>query len=185
MTDWLGQIITEVGSGNVSFIVSAVINIVIIVLLGFFTAKLSVEILKRLLRIQAIRSSLKKTGYRMGIEKLLTSILKYSIYFFVAIAVLSQIGLSNFVIQLITVTLILIVLLVLGLGLEGVFPNLYAGVYIKKSKMIKKGDNVRVKNINGIVEKVDLVETTIKTKSGVVVIPNSTVVKGGVVKKNV
>lgn len=185
MADWFGQLLTEVGSGNISGATATIINIAIIILLGFFIAKASISLLKRIFRIQSIKRSLKQTGYRIGLEKLLTSILKYAIYFFVAIGVLSQIGLSAFILQLITAIIVLLALLIIILSLERSFPNLYAALYIKKSKIIKKGDTVKVKNIRGIVEKIDFVNTIIKTKRGIVVVPNETVVKGGVVKINV
>lgn len=186
MADWFGQLLTEIGSGGIiSGAAATIINITIIVLLGFFVAKASVSILKRIFRIQSIKRSLKQTGYRIGLEKLLTSILKYTIYFFIAIAVLSQVGLSAFIIQLITAMIVLLILLIVVLSLERSFPNLYAGLYIKKSKIIKKGDTVKIKNIKGIVERIDFVNTTITTKRGIVVVPNETVVKGGVVKINV
>ncbi|MBM3200720.1 mechanosensitive ion channel, partial [Candidatus Woesearchaeota archaeon] len=69
------------------------------------------------------------------------------------------------------------------LAFKDFIPNITAGFFLHQKNMIKPGDVIKVKDIEGEVVSVSLVETILKVKDDTVYIPNSVLTKNEVIKK--
>ncbi|MDD5417306.1 MAG: mechanosensitive ion channel [Candidatus Nanoarchaeia archaeon] len=183
MVDLLGQILTNIGSETFyTFFIKAV-NVLIIIILGFFIVRLSGSLISKIFNLNKIKAKLELSGYGKSFESLVSTVVKYSIYFIVAIAVLHQVGMSQIVLYLISAVITIIFLLAVSVSVIDFFPNMAAGFYIRRHKLVKKGDKVRLKNISGIVQQVGITSTLLKTKDKNAVVPNSKIMHEAIIKK--
>jgi small-conductance mechanosensitive channel len=121
---------------------------------------------------------------RFSIEKSAGSFVRYFLYFVFIIMALNQVGLTTTLLHMISGAIIILVALAIFLGIKDFVPNLLAGIFIQRKKMVKEGDRIRVKGIEGRVLSIDLVEARVETKSGdLIYIPNSVLTKEEVVVK--
>ena len=118
------------------------------------------------------------------VDMVVGSTIKYLIYILALILALNQIGVAlNFLNQILTILLV-IVAVGLFLSIKDFVPNAVAGAYIIYKKRLKVGQTIKVKDVEGKIKKIDLIDTHIRTKNGHdIMIPNSFFVKNLVVKK--
>ena len=85
-------------------------------------------------------------------------------------------AITNLGIQIATILTILgTFVIAIGLSLQGVIGNVWAGLYISLSNLYQIGDNIKINETNGIVNSFSLFNTQIidlKTKA-IMTIPNS------------
>lgn len=169
---------------NADNIIVRLIAAVIILLIGFVVARLSSRLTKRILNELETNKILKEqAGVKMQVEEFISSIVKYIIYLIAVIIALNQLGLTTKILYLILVIILVILVGFIILAFKDFIPNVVAGFIIYQRDKIKAGDTIRVKDIEGKVIHVDLVETRIKTKKNdIVYIPNSILNKNEVVK---
>ncbi len=103
-------------------------------------------------------------------------VLKYSIGFVTIIMALSLLGLDTASLLLVFGALLISVVAILLLGIKDLIPNISAGIHLKKS--LKVGKKIKFGEHSGIIEKVEALSTHINTGKGIVVIPNSLLMKG-------
>ena len=96
---------------------------------------------------------------------------------------LTQIGFATIVLHMISAAVIIIIVLSIFLGIKDFIPNMLAGFYIYKKKLVQENEHIKVHDIEGKVIHVNLIETRIKTKKGDIIhIPNSIITKNEVTK---
>jgi len=106
------------------------------------------------------------------------SIVKYLVYTISVVVSLNQIGLALHVVNSVLVVLLVVVAIGIFLGIKDFIPNIMAGIYIVSKKKIKKGQRIKVKDVEGKVIDIELLETKLKTPKGhEIIIPNSFFVK--------
>ncbi len=103
-------------------------------------------------------------------------VLKYSIAIVTITMALSLLGLDTASLLLVFGALLISVVAILLLGVKDMIPDISAGIHLRKS--LKAGKRIRFGGHSGIVEGVEALSTRIKTGRGVVVIPNSLLMKG-------
>jgi small conductance mechanosensitive channel len=157
---------------------------IIILLIGFIIGRIVEKILQRILHEIELNKNLKKTGIELSLEEIISSFVKYFIYFIAVIWALTEIGLTTTVLNMISAVVLLLILISLILAIKDFLPNALAGFLIYQKGMFRKGDKISVKNIEGTVEKISLIETKIKTKKGdTIYVPNSLITKKEVLIK--
>ena len=73
-------------------------------------------------------------------------------------------------------TLLGILSLAVSLSVQDVLKNFVAGVYILLEQPFKIGDRISVKNIEGVIESIEIRTTNLRTDDGIqIIIPNNTV----------
>ena len=145
--------------------------------LGNLTRKVLHELeLDRLLREQ--------TRFKIPLEQLLGSLVKFVVYFIAIIFSLDQLGLQTAILNIILTIILIVMVVFMILAVKDFIPNLVSGLILHQKRNIKPGEKIEVNDIEGEVINITLIETKIRTKSGdIVYIPNSILTKNVVIKK--
>jgi small-conductance mechanosensitive channel len=95
---------------------------------------------------------------------------------------LNQLGLTTTLLYILLTIILVILVGFIILAFKDFIPNIVAGFMIHQKDKIKSGDKIKVKDIEGKVVHVNLVETRIITKKkDTVYIPNSMLTKNEVI----
>jgi small-conductance mechanosensitive channel len=148
---------------------------IILLLVGFIIGRICGRLVFRFLHSFEINESLSKlSGVRMKIEEIAETFTTYFIYFITVVIVLQQMGLATTVLHMIAAGVIIIIILSTFLGVKDFIPNAIAGLYIQRRRKFLVGQTIKVKGMSGKIDKITLLETRLKTKSGdIILIPNS------------
>jgi len=147
----------------------------IILFIGVGAATLTSKIVKKVIHeLEIDRVLREQAGVRIPAEEFITRFSRYVVYFIAIIMALNQIGLTTTLLQIILVIVFAIIVIFIILAFKDFVPNVVAGFMIYRKNRFKEGDYIKVKDIEGKVVHVNLVETRIKTKGkDIVYIPNS------------
>ena len=148
---------------------------IVILLVGFIIGKILGRLTQKILHEVEVNRILKKaTSVKVNLESIVAHFVTYFIYFIAIIMALNQLGLTTTILYIISIAIIALIVLSVFLGIKDFFPNMIAGFFIYSKRFVERGDVIEVKGITGKVERISLVETTLKTKNGdLIYIPNS------------
>ena len=157
---------------------------VIILLVGILIANVASKLIHRLLKeLEANRLLKEQAKMRLPLDELAGSLVKYGLYLAALILALNQLGLANTTLRIILWALLLIFIIFVILAFKDIMPNMVAGFVLQQKGIIKKGNFIRIKNIEGRVVHMDLLELRLMTKNKEVVhMPNSYVMKHEIIK---
>ena len=157
---------------------------VIILLIGFIIGRIVGRLLQKILKEVELNNIIKKAMHiKINVEEIISSFAVYFIYFITIIMALSQLGLTTTVLNMISAAIIIIIIISIFLGIRDFIPNLIAGIFIHRKGFVNEGDKIRVKDIEGRIVYINLLETRIKTKKGdVIYLPNTFLMRNQVVK---
>lgn len=173
-------------SNSIPFVNDIVIAI-LIVFLGFIIGKILGKVVKKVLSSFKIDASLKKTFSlrTSNVEKFISGFVSFIIYLVSIIMALNYVGVTTFILNILFVVIIVVVAISTILALKDLVPNLIAGIQIRIDELIREGDTIRTKDVEGEVIDLTLLDTKIKNfKGDLFVIPNSIFLKHGFVKVN-
>ena len=156
----------------------------IILLIGIIIGKVIGRIILKLLHDLDIDSIAKNaTNIDLKIERGISAFAAYFIYFITIIMVLNQLNVTTTVLQMLSAAIIIIIIISIVLAVKDFIPNTFAGFYLYRNKLIREGETVRVKGMEGRVVQISLIETKLETKDGdIVYIPNSVLTKTEIIK---
>lgn len=162
-----------------SGVVTDIVIAMAILLIGFIIGNLLGRVLKRLLYEFKVDPALKKSlKIKFSMEKILSEILSYSIYFISIVMTLNHLGVTSTILNIISIALIVLIAFSILLALKDLVPNFIAGIKIIQKEIVKKGDNISFDKIKARVVKVTWTETKLESKSGdIIFIPNSLLLK--------
>jgi|SRR3989344_9175473 len=150
-----------------------IIGAFLIVLLGLISSRIIYNIIKRAIKEFELKYLFKKVKLER-IEKQLPIVIKYLIIAISIIFALLQLGISLTTIKIMSLIIAGITVIFMILSFKDIWSNLIAGIIIKRSGKLKIGETIKIKNIEGKIIKIGLLETEIETKSKETVhIPNS------------
>lgn len=145
-----------------------VIKFVLVFIIGIIVVKILINILKRILG---------KTKMDKIAQHFLVVIAKFLLYLVWILALLSAINVNLDGV----VAALAAVVLAVGMALENNIANLANGIIIVSTKMFKKGDYIIVGGVEGSIDSINFLFTTINTVDNKkVTIPNSTIVNSEV-----
>jgi small conductance mechanosensitive channel len=171
------------GFSTVSDVIVKLIAALAIVLFGLILGNLFSKLLKKVLHGFELNRVLKDQGIKFPLEEFLSSILKYIVYFIGIIWALTELGLATVVLEIVLIVILILVVIFIILAFKDFIPNITAGFFIHHKNLFKKGDHIRVKSIDGVIQEVDLIETKVRTVDGdVILVPNSILTKSEVIK---
>ena len=158
---------------------------IIILLAGLIIANILSKLTKKLLKELEINKILKtKLNISLPIENIISGTLKYLIYFVVIILSLNQLGITTKVLYIILVGILIIIIAIILLSIKDLIPNVISGFLIYKQKKLKVGDTIQIKDLEGKIIEINLLETKIETKNKEIVhLPNLLVTKEKIIKK--
>lgn len=148
---------------------------IVLLLVGFIIGRICGRLMYKFLHGFEINDNFTKlAGVRMKIEEIAETFTTYFIYFVTVVIVLQQMGIVTTVLHMIAAGVIILIILSTFLGVKDFIPNAIAGFYIQRKKKFLVGQTIKVKGMSGKIDKITLLETRLKTKSGdVILIPNS------------
>jgi len=164
-------------------IASNIVVAVVLLLIGIVVSRLLERLAYKVLHELEIDSWLKKAGVRFAAEQTASSAIRYFGYFITVLVALNQIGLTSFVVNAVAVVIMVFVIVAILLGIKDFVPNFIAGIRIHQRGFVKEGDIIRVRDIEGEVRQVTLLDTRIKTVTGdVLFVPNSMLTQNEVLR---
>lgn len=172
--------LNELSSGIIGKLSAALL----ILLVGFIIGRLVGRLLGRVLHEVELDNILNKTGFKMPVEHTLATFAAYLIYFIAVIMALNQLGLTTAALYIIVGGAIAMIIIATALGIKDFIPNMIAGIFIYRKGIIKENQRMIIKNIEGKVKKISLIETELETKSGdIILVPNSLIIRSTVIVK--
>lgn len=172
----INQIVTQ-SSVN---LIAAISILLIGVVIGNFLGKLT----RRILQETELEKILKKSGIIFPLEQILGSLVKYIIYFFALVMALNQVGLTATVFNTLLIIILILIAISIVLAIKDFVPNFIAGILIHVKYKLRKGNKIKVRNVEGTISEIDMIETKIITNSNDTIwIPNSMLTKNIVLKK--
>ena len=114
----------------------------------------------------------------MPLEHTISTLIAYLIYFIAIVMALNHLGLTAVALYIIVGGAVVLVIIATVLGIKDFIPNMIAGIFIYRKGLFKEGQTIIVKNVEGKVRRVSIVETELETKKGdLIYVPNSLLVK--------
>lgn len=160
--------------------VTALLIIIVCLVMGLLAKKL----IKKILHELEIDKILQDEGVKLPVEDFVATITKYLIYFIGVVWALTEIGLATTILYMLLLVILVLIVIFIILAFKDFVPNMTAGFFIHQKGLIKKGDYIKVKSVEGTVIDIELVETRIKTDEGdLMLIPNSVLTKNEIIKK--
>lgn len=155
-----------------------------ILLIGILFGRIVSKLIKRGLKeIELNRILREYLNVKVDVEHFINNFVTYLIYFIAVVMALEQIGLTMTVFYIILGVVLIGVLIFVLMTIKDFVPNAAANIFIRRKKIIKEGEHIKIKNIDGKVIKMDLIETKLETKEGdIVFVPNVVFLKNEVVK---
>ncbi len=155
-----------------------------VLLIGLLAARIISRILSKILQELELNRILKEqAGIKIPVEEFITSLTKYLIYFLTFIWALAELGLQTAILYLVLILFLVILVSFIVLSFKDFIPNVTAGFFIHQKNLIQIGDIIKVKEIEGKVKKISLVETILEVNGDIVYIPNSVLTKNEIIKR--
>ena len=172
--------LNELASGLVGKLSTSLI----ILLVGFVLGRLVGRLIGRLLHEIELDNIVQKTGFKMPVEHTLATLAAYLIYFIAVIMALNELGLTTAALYIIVGGAVVMVIIATALGIKDFIPNMIAGIFIYRRGIIKENQRMIIKNVEGKVKKISIIETELETKNGdIILVPNSLILKSTVIVK--
>jgi len=150
-----------------------VIVALVIVIIGFVVAEKAVVALEDFFAESKLPRNI-----------IISNSVRYFIYIIVVIMALSQLKISTLVLVVIAAVLSILGAIFVMMGARDISSNFFAGVQIIWYKSIRVGDLIHTDGIEGIVEEIGILSTTVKTEGGdYLIVPNAMIANNVVVKK--
>ena len=162
------------------------VNILVALLIffiGFIFGRLLGRIIKKVLRHMNTDYFMRNTlGIKLSVEDVLSVSASYFVYMISFVMALNQLGLSTAILQMVIGGVIAIIVISIILSIKDFLPNMVAGLLIREKSFVAEGDVIRIKDIEGKVEELGLVETVIVNRHGDrIFIPNIVFTKNEVI----
>ncbi|MBW2992211.1 mechanosensitive ion channel family protein [Candidatus Woesearchaeota archaeon] len=173
LVDWLASYDIKLSGVFLNIVIA-----IIIVLIGFILGRLLGRLIKRALHEAEVDNILKKIGLKISVENKISVLVEYFIYIISIIMALNQLGVTTTVLQIVLAGVVVLIVLFAFISLKDFVPNIIAGFFIHRRKLLNKGDYIEIHGIKGKVENIGLVETEIIMKSkDKIYVPNSNMIK--------
>jgi len=131
----------------------------------------------------AVLVSERLEGVNVSEVGVLPSVFRYSVVFLTLLMALSQLGVSTLALYVLLAAYLFGAVAVALVALRLVLPSAVSGLYVISTHQYGVGDTVRVGEVEGVVQEVDLLTTRVDDGDREHVVPNSRVFEEGVSKK--
>lgn len=153
--------------------VLALTSALLILLIGFIAGRLLGLILKRILHQFNVDHNLSTTiGYRLSLERQLSTVLSIIIYAVAIIIALDKLGILTYVLLVVMGGFLIVILVTLALAGKDAIPNLLAGLSATYRKAGRPGDTLRIRGVRGTIIKKGVFITLVKEGDDELRIPN-------------
>lgn len=180
--DFIGAALAFISRAANSLVVAS-----IILLLGFIAGRLLGKLVERVLEDLEVNKAVQSAvRLSLPLDEIFGAVVMYSIYFFAIVLAVDALDLELVFFNAIALVIIALIMISILFSLIDFVPNVFSGIYLHQKGNARPGDNVKVGDIEGKVESIDLVDTRVETKNGdKLYVPNNLFVKQAViVRKN-
>ena len=151
---------------------------ILVAILGVIAINIFTNFIENFLKTLGITGYFREAGISENAFNAVSTIIKGFLYLVLIQIVLGQLGIAQSTInELVTASSWAVAFLVAGLlfyGFKDLFENFAAGVYLKNSRLVRPGEEVKIDDESGEIKGVSLFSTTVDTNSGFTVLtPNS------------
>jgi len=161
-----------------------IIGAIVVLLLGLIIGLIVKKLMRRILHEIELDKQVKRIGGDYGLEKRISNLAAYIVYFFALLWSLNQLGITPIVLYIIGGAILLLLLATFVVGIKDFVPNLIAGITINRRSLWETGKKIKVNGVEGIIKKVGWLEMEIETKKGdTIYMPNSLLIKSKVLAK--
>lgn len=161
---------------NVIFspLLSRLILAVFILLLGFILGRVLGLLVRRLLSDIQVDKHLRNMGVKASLERLVGNAISIIIYIATVVISLNTLGLTSTIVTIIILGLVFVVVISFLLAVKDFFPNAISGVKLMVTDAFKVGDDIQIREVQGTITAIGLLETRLKTKHNEeIIIPNA------------
>ena len=145
--------------------VNNVAGAIVILLVGLILGLMIKKILKKVLEEIGVDKLASKFGKKYYLERKISNVIGYVVYFLVVLMALRQLGITSLVLYLVLGSVSLLIGATLVLMLRDLIPNLIGRRVVKKKGYVV-GKELKLDLIKGKIEKLGWSETIIKTAKG-------------------
>jgi len=169
---------------DIPFTAIKLVAAITILLIGLILGRFFSNLVKKILKEVELNNIIKKE-FKLDwpVEQFLVSFIRYLVYFVALVIALNQIGLAKIILYVILGGVLLFIVVFMILAIKDFIPNVVSGFLIQHRKLLKKGDKIKVKDIEGKVVDITLTEIQIKSGNEIIVVPNSVLSKEIIRKK--
>ena len=169
---------------DIPFTAIKLVAAITILLIGLILGRFFSNLVKKILKEVELNNIIKKE-FKLDwpVEQFLVSFIRYLVYFVALVIALNQIGLAKIILYVILGGVLLFIVVFMILAIKDFIPNVVSGFLIQHRKLLKKGDKIKVKDIEGKVVDITLTEIQIKSGNEIIVVPNSVLSKEIIWKK--
>lgn len=158
------------------------LTVLLIGVLGVIMIKILTKLARDFLETTEVKNYIRETGLSVNSIKLLVGAFKAFLYVLLLQVLLGQLSVgSTFISEIINASSWALAFLVAGLlfyGFKDLFQNFAAGVYLKNSRIVRPGEEVKLNEESGEIRDVSLFSTTVNTNSGYTVLtPNTEIME--------
>ena len=155
----------------------------LIIILGLIIGNIVKNVTKRILKGAELNRVIEEQlKVKWNLEKHISNIAKYLVYTIMFIIFLDILGIPTKILWAVFIVVLIAVVLFIFLAFKDWLPNLVSGIYILRTKKIKKNDIIETRGIRGKVIEINLLETKIETNNNEIIsIPNHNLTKYEVV----
>lgn len=154
-----------------------------IALAGIILGTILGKVVKRVLHEFEVNKVLKKQGLTLPLEELLSEIIRYAVYLVGIVWALAELGLATRIMEILLAVIFVLIAAFVILAFKDFIPNIMAGFFLHQKGVVKVGDYIKVKSVEGKVVSIDFIETRVRMKNGdVIMVPNSILMKNEVTK---
>ncbi len=164
---------------TIYWLANHILMAVVILFIGGIIGKITEKTIQRILHELELNLLLRRfLGTKVLFEEAVSLGIKWLVYIMTMIIALKQLGIETIVLNILFAGIVLFCIVGILLGLRDFIPNAVSGLLLYKKKAIKQGDVIRVKDIEGKVKEMSLVQTILETKNkDIIYVPNACLVK--------
>jgi potassium efflux system protein len=147
--------------GGVKFSIATIISLVVSIILAFFISKIVSEVIQRTI--------LGKLRLNRGLQAAVTVFIKYFLITISSVIILQTAGINLSSLAVIAG----VIGIGIGFGLQNIASNFISGLVLLFEQTIKVGDYIEIGNLKGIIEKIAIRSTILRTDDDLfVIVPN-------------
>lgn len=155
-----------------------IVTVLLLGLLGVIVIRILTQMLKNFLQTSGVRNYIRETGLSVNSVELLVGAFKAFMYLLLIQLLITQLNIgSTFINEIINASSWAVAFLAASLlfwGFKDLFQNFAAGIYLKNSRIVRPGEEVKVDDESGEIRDISLFSTTVNTDSGYTVLtPNA------------
>ena len=179
---YLNSSTTEGVASELASYLPELLSAVLIAILGVIAINIFTKLTEDFLKTIGIRNYFRDAGLSVNSLKAVSSIIKAFLYLVLLQLVLGELGIAESTIsELVLASSWAVAFLAAGLifyGFKDLFKNFAAGVYLKNSRLVRPGEEVRIDDESGEINQVSLFSTSVSTNSGYTILaPNHKIVE--------